>query len=133
MTRIKVSSAKAKGRWLQDWVAKRIGELLNLEWGHEDYHLIEPRPMGQAGTDVILRGKARDKFPFGIECKSGQNIGWQAAVRQARENAKKGKYEGWLLFLKTKEFQKPIVMFDAETFFRLMERNIEDIETLFYD
>lgn len=112
--RIKVSSAKAKGRRLQKWVEHKIGELLDLPYGKDE--LIESRPMGQSGTDIILHGDAAVEFPFAVECKSGQNIGWQAAVRQARAN--QGKYPTWLVFLKTKEFQKPIVMMDAEEFFK---------------
>ncbi len=115
--RISVASAKAKGRNLQNWVAKKISILLDEPCGHEDHHLIEPRPMGQAGTDIILRGQAALDFPYAVECKSGQNIGWQATVRQARANL--GEYKTWMVFMKTKEFQRPVVMMDAVEFFEI--------------
>lgn len=119
--RISVASAKAKGRNLQNWAAKKISELLDEDYGHEDHHLIEPRPMGQAGTDIILRGQAAKDFPYAIECKSGQHIGWQATVRQARTNI--GKYKSWMVFMKTKEFQRPVVMMDAVEFFEMYKQH----------
>jgi hypothetical protein len=118
--RITASSAKAKGRWLQDWVAAKISDILNIPWGREDDSLIEPRQMGMNGVDVILRGEAAERFPFAIECKSGQAIGWQAAIRQARANTPKEK--NWLVFMKTKEFKNPVVMLDANVFFDIMEK-----------
>lgn len=115
--RIKISSAKAKGRRLQQWVAKQISKLLGIPHGRDE--LIQSRPMGQAGTDIILMGSAAEDFPFAIECKSGEHIGWQAAIRQAKTN--QGKFPNWMIFLKCKNFQKPVVIMDAEVFFEIYE------------
>ena len=46
---MKTSSAKAKGRKLQQWVVTKLIEILRLD--AED---IESRPMGSQGEDVIL-------------------------------------------------------------------------------
>ena len=46
---MKTSSAKAKGRKLQQWFANLLVEKLNLD--EED---IESRPMGSQGEDIIL-------------------------------------------------------------------------------
>ena len=65
--RIKISSAKAKGRNLQKWVCGKISKLLNIPWGKDE--LIASREMGQSGTDVRLIGEALEKFPYSVECK----------------------------------------------------------------
>ena len=52
--RIKPSSAKAKGRSLQQWVCQKISDLLGIEWGKDE--LIASREMGQSGTDIRLLG-----------------------------------------------------------------------------
>jgi len=121
MAQIKISSAKAKGRWLQDWVAARIGEMFGVSAGHADDDLIEPRPMGQKGVDVILRGNIARRFPFAIECKSGQSVNWLEAMRQAKANCKEG--QEWMVFIKRKEFRTPAVMLDARVFFSICEKN----------
>jgi hypothetical protein len=121
--RIKVSSAKAKGRRLQDWVAEQISKLLDIPWGHDDNSLIEPRLMGQSGTDIILRGEALDKFPLAIECKSSEKWNIPKAIKQVRSNQDKH-HVGWLVFLKRKEFKNPIVVMDAEYFFASIAKNI---------
>lgn len=118
--RIKVSSAKAKARWLQNWVCNKISELLDIPWGYEDEKLIQPRIMGQKGVDVILRGKAFDEFPYDIECKSSETWSIPAAIRQARNNTKEGR--NWMLFMKRKEFQNPVVIMDANVFFNLLKK-----------
>ena len=52
---MKTSSAKAKGRKLQQWFANLLVESLGLD--EED---IESRPMGSQGEDIIL-GNNLDK------------------------------------------------------------------------
>ena len=48
--RIKVSSAKAKARILQNWVAQKISEITGIACGKDCQ--IEGREMGQQGTAV---------------------------------------------------------------------------------
>ncbi len=112
--RIKVASAKAKGRALQDYMCQMISDILNIPWGREDHHLIQPRPMGQKGLDVILIGKAFERFPFSIECKSSEGWALPAAIRQVRKNKRKDSQ--WLVVLKRKEFQEPVVVMKATVF-----------------
>ena len=49
------SSAKAKGRKLQQWFANKMVEILGLD--SED---LESRPMGSQGEDIIM-GKQPEK------------------------------------------------------------------------
>ena len=58
---MKTSSAKAKGRKLQQWFANLLVEKLNLD--QED---IESRPMGSQGEDIIL-GKQAEQNCKGYE------------------------------------------------------------------
>ena len=116
MARIKVGSAKQKGRELQKWVCKKISKAIGLPWGYEDDKLIQPRLMGQSGTDVVLRGEALDRFPFSVECKSKEAWKLPSAIMQAKANQLKG--TEWLLVLKKKaKPNKAIVVLDAEFFF----------------
>jgi hypothetical protein len=121
MSRIKVSSAKAKGRALQKLICRKISDLLDIEWGPEDDKLIQSRPMGQSGTDVILRGEARDRFKFDIECKSTQQWNLPATIKQAKSNTGKGRQ--WLVVLKRKEIKSPVVVLDCDYFFELLKEN----------
>lgn len=108
---------KAKGRKLQQWVAKQISELLDIPWGKDE--LIESRQMSQAGVDIILRGETKKLFPYSIECKSGTTISWMDAVRQARKNKKEG--QEWLLFLNHPDFTYPVMMMDSRYFFNVFK------------
>jgi hypothetical protein len=117
---IKISSAKAKGRNLQKWVCDKISKLIKLSYGYEDDKLISPRIMGQGGVDVVLRGEALKKFPYSVECKNQESWSIPAYIRQAKKN--KLPNTDWLLILKKKEFQKPVVILEAEKFFEILER-----------
>lgn len=119
MGRIKTSSAKSKGRNLQKWACKEISKVTNISWGYEDDKLIQPRLMGQSGVDVVLRGRAEFLFPFDVECKSCEAWSVPSFIRQAKKNKKKNR--DWLLILKRKEFQSPIVVMDANVFFKIIK------------
>ena len=69
---ISVASRKAKGRRLQQWVAKEISKITGFECGTDCE--IESRPMGQNGPDIRLEKKVLEIFPYSIECKS-KNLG----------------------------------------------------------
>ena len=60
---LKTQSAKAKGRRLQQWVREQLIEELKVH--PED---VESRSMGVGGEDLIM-ARAREKFPYSIECK----------------------------------------------------------------
>jgi len=56
---MKTSSAKAKGRKLQQWFAQLMVKTLDL---HEED--LESRPMGSQGEDIIMGRETRKKFPY---------------------------------------------------------------------
>lgn len=114
---MKVSSAKAKGRRLQQWAMRQISKLTGIPCGKDE--LIASREMGQSGTDVRLIGKAQQAFPYSVECKYQETWSIPAWIKQAKENQKEG--TEWLLFIK-KNHHEEIVVLDAEVFFKLLQK-----------
>jgi hypothetical protein len=80
---MRTSSAKAKGRRLQDSVRDLI---------LEHYPTLEPDDvqcaiMGQSGQDIKLSPAARRAFPYAIECKNQESLSIWSALEQAESNA----------------------------------------------
>lgn len=125
---IKVSSRKGKGRGLQYWVCERIAKIFGIEFVQsDDSCLIQSRPMGQHGTDVILRGNIYKEFPFDIECKSCESLSIPEWVRQARTNKKENR--DWLVIFKKQTIgHEPLVLMEWETFERLFEKSYNKVE-----
>jgi len=107
---MKTSSAKAKGRRLQQWFRDLLIE--KLEVHPED---IESRSMGAGGEDLIMARAARQKFPYSIECKNQESINVWKSYEQAQENS--GDYEPIVVLKRNKS--KPLVLVDADYFVRL--------------
>lgn len=84
---MKTSSAKAKGRRLQQHVRDTLIETFGL---HEDDVL--SRSMGASGEDLHLSPAARSHFPFSVECKNQERLSIWKALEQAEENAGEGSY-----------------------------------------
>jgi len=116
---IKTSSAKAKGRALQQWFAEKVGEVLGLEFGKDKD--IESRPMGQSGPDLRLSEKALKLFPYTVECKAGKSPGLWAAIKQAEAN--RIEHTHWLVVLK-RDRALPIVTMQADIFLELLKRGM---------
>ena len=110
---MKTSSAKAKGRKLQQWMRNLLIE--KLEVHPED---IESRSMGAGGEDLIMARAAREKFPMSIECKNQENVNVWEAYKQAEDNS--GKYEPVVIIKRNKS--KPLVVVDAEYFVSLFDK-----------
>jgi hypothetical protein len=108
--RVRPSSAKAKGRKLQQWFASKMVAILGLD--SED---LESRPMGSQGEDIIMGKQSRDKFPYSIECKNQEAVNLWKAYEQAQSNC--GKYEPLVVLKRNRS--KPLVLIDAEYFISL--------------
>ena len=111
---MKPSSAKAKGRNLQNWIRKTLIEELNI---HEED--IKTAVMGESGEDIIMARAARKKFPYSVEAKNVERLNVWDAYDQACSNA--GDYEPLLIMKKNRK--KPLVVMDAEEFFKLVKRS----------
>jgi len=107
---MKTSSAKAKGRKLQQWFRDRLIDVLEI---HEED--IESRSMGAGGEDLIMARAARTKFPYSIECKNQEKVNIWESYKQAESNC--GKYEPILVLKRNNH--KPMVLVDAEYFVNL--------------
>mgnify|MGYP001216046471 CR=1 FL=1 len=82
---MKTSSAKAKGRRLQQTVAELLRSFLNLS--EQD---IKSTPMGTQGVDVWMSNEALRQLPLSIECKNVEKIQIWKAIEQAETNAVPG-------------------------------------------
>ena len=122
---MKTSSKKAKGRNLQYWVANKLAWLFNIEFVQsDDLCPIHSREMGQSGADVFIRERSMyDKFPYDIECKNTEKVSLYAFIEQAKSNTKEGRQ--WLVFHK-KNRCKPVVIMDAEHFFEMYKKYMEN-------
>jgi len=94
MTANTPKSRKAKGRMLQKEVAYQIVTSLP-GIGSED---VKCAIMGESGVDIHLSTRARELFPFGIECKAQESLNIWQALEQARINAEKEKLMPLLVF-----------------------------------
>tara|TARA_R110002020_G_C15901320_1_gene741008 strand:+ start:106 stop:510 length:405 start_codon:yes stop_codon:yes gene_type:complete len=111
---VRPSSAKAKGRKLQQWFTNKMVEILGLD--AED---LESRPMGSQGEDIIMGKQSRNKFPYSIECKNQEAVNLWKAYAQAEENCKG--YEPLVVLKRNRS--KPLVLVDAEYFISIHKEN----------
>ncbi len=110
---IKTSSAKAKGRKLQQWVVTKLHEKFpNLEEGD-----LKSTSMGANGEDVQMSPAARKSIPLSIECKARGSLAVYGWLEQAKANCPKG-FEPVLVVKQDRS--KPVVIVDADYFFTLI-------------
>jgi len=110
---LKTSSAKGKGRKLQQWVRDSL--LTTFPSLEKDD--IKSTSMGASGEDVLLSPAARKLIPFQIETKSYATFAIYKHYEQAAEH---GNHEP-LLVIKANHKQ-PLVVISAEQFFNLLKR-----------
>lgn len=106
---MKTSSAKAKGRRLQDLTRALILKYLNFSTND-----VKTAIMGEQGRDVHLSSKAFKGFPYAIECKNQERLNIWSAYNQA---SKHGKGEPLLVISRNR--QKPLAVVDLEYFIKL--------------
>ena len=122
--RIKISSAKGKGRNLQYWVCERISDIVDIPYNQSDDQCpIHSREMGQHGLDIILRGKAKFQFPYSIECKSSEQFNLVPTIEQVKSNMIDG--TDWLIVHKKRAIPSPIVVMDWYAFEQLVRNDKE--------
>ena len=112
---MRTKSCKQKGRVLQNWTRDKLLSILP-DVAPED---IQSRIMGCSGDDIILSPKARQQFPFSIECANQEKLNLWKKWNQCVGNA-----NGYLPLAVIKRNNiKPLVVIDAEYFFELYEKN----------
>lgn len=118
------SSRKAKGRTFQYYICNKIAELFNVKFDQQDEQSeIHSKEMGLSGVDVVLRGEIYNKFPYSIECKNCEKPSMKDWIIQAKNNTKENR--NFLLFWKTKQFKKSVVILDTDVFFEIIRQNLQ--------
>lgn len=110
---MKTQSAKAKGRKLQQFCRDYLSQLFGWEDGD-----VESRPMGSGGTDLMLSPRARQDFPFSVECKNTKKFPSVSALNQSYANHRIGTLPCvvWKPF--GKSTSESIIYFNFEDFSR---------------
>lgn len=110
---MKPSSAKAKGRILQQLLCKTLlSRFLELE--PDD---ITSRSMGANGTDVLLSPAAKRLIPFDFECKNIAAFVGYNFLSQAEANTGKGRKPCAVVKANHK---KPVVIMYLDDFMELL-------------
>ena len=115
---MKPKSAKAKGRNFQQQIARGIATAHGLTYGADED--CESRGMGQCGTDVRLSKRAKELFPYSVECKCQERLSFWDAINQARTNVLQD--TDWLLVVKRNR-ETPIAILDWEVFLELQRQS----------
>lgn len=111
---MKTSSAKAKGRLLQQLIRDKILDAFpRLE--PDD---VKSTSMGAQGEDIQLSPAARRWFPYSVEAKSRASVGVYAWYQQAKANAPKDMEP--ILVIK-QNHSKPLVLIDLDAFMELVK------------
>jgi hypothetical protein len=113
--KLKPSSAKSKGRSLQQWTRDQILSTFSEDLEYDDIRSVS---MGVSGEDLLLSPKARRFLPISVECKSRAAISVYGFYEQAKTNAKG--YEPICVIKQNRS--SPLVVVDAEYFFKLLRR-----------
>ena len=112
---MKARSAKAKGRALQNLVRDRVMQSFpNFELDID----IRSAIMGETGEDIKLSSKARESFPFSVECKSLKTISVYRHYDQARKNCPP---EAQPLVVVKENRRKPLAVIDFEYFMEMID------------
>ena len=83
---MKPSSAKQKGRLLQQYVASVLLERFP-DLTSDD---VRSTPMGVRGADVQLSARAKRRFPYAVECKAVEKLNMWTAWEQAQSHQVEG-------------------------------------------
>jgi len=115
---IKTSSAKAKGRKLQQWTVNKIlARCPQLE--PDD---CKSNPMGAHGEDCLMSPAARSLLGITVECKARKSLAVYSYYSQASANAPKGMEPVVIIKADRKE---PLAVVDAAYFIKLLTKEIK--------
>lgn len=112
---MKTSSAKAKGRRLQNLLVEKLREA----FPHLKPADIKPALMGESGIDVKLSTAARDDIPFGFESKNQEALNIWGAIAQAEENAAAECLTPAVIFTRNR-MKEPYVAVPLAVFMRML-------------
>jgi hypothetical protein len=119
---IKTSSAKSKGRKLQNHIRDRI--LKHFPWLKEGD--VESRSMGSGGVDIMMSPRARKTFPISIEAKKTKATPSRAELEQSRRNAYGVTVAAVVWCPHGKGLDKSMILFDFEDFLNWYKEIVPD-------
>lgn len=122
MKRIKPRSAKRKGLDWQKECCEMIGRATGVKYdGKDDCGEIRSRESSRAGVDIIISGKAAEKFDWNVECKNTKNLSIPEWIRQAQNNS--GGRDNWLLLIKSQSIPgKKIAVMSFDKFEQITKK-----------
>ena len=86
---MKIKSAKAKGRNLQNLVRDKLRKIFVEEWKlfpkleNDD---IKSQTMGMGGEDIVLSPTAKKLIPYSFECKNTERLNLWGSLQQCQDN-----------------------------------------------
>ena len=123
---MKASSAKAKGRKLQDYVRDLLRLKFIKEWKLfpklEDDD-IKCQIMGVSGEDIVLSPAARKLIPYSFECKNQERLNLWSSLEQAESNCEDR--SPVLVFKRNRS--KTYVAIEFDHFIELINEKIKEI------
>ena len=87
---MKIKSAKAKGRNLQNLVRDKLRTIFVDLWTKVpklEYDDIKSQTMGMGGEDIVLSPSAKKLIPFSFECKNTERLNLWASLEQCEGNS----------------------------------------------
>ena len=109
---MKPSSAKGKGRRLQNFLKEKIYEYFpTLRNGD-----VKTAVMGESGEDIILSPAARDLIPYSFECKNQERLNIWESLSQAEDNS--GDYTPAVVFKRNRT--KTYIALELEEFLKII-------------
>ena len=86
---MKIKSAKAKGRNLQNLVRDKLRKVFVDNWTKIpklEYDDIKSQTMGMGGEDIVLSPIAKKLIPYSFECKNTERLNLWSSLEQAESN-----------------------------------------------
>jgi len=86
---MKIKSAKAKGRNLQNLVRDKLRKIFIDLWTKIptlEYDDIKSQTMGMGGEDIILSPAAKKLIPYSFECKNTERLNLWKSLEQCESN-----------------------------------------------
>ncbi len=81
---MKIKSAKAKGRNLQNLVRDKLRSIFVGKVLEEDD--IKSQTMGMGGEDIVLSPSAKKVIPYSFECKNTERLNLWKSLEQCESN-----------------------------------------------
>ena len=81
---MKIKSAKAKGRNLQNLVRDKLRSIFVGKKLEDDD--IKSQTMGMSGEDIVLTPSAKKVIPYSFECKNTERLNLWKSLEQCKSN-----------------------------------------------